>query len=231
MGPHPLLEQLVHPPVRQLPARPGEPFELEPELLSRQQGLPFVLGLRIGGDQRQRGQVIARRSWPRRPRRARRSGTAAAARAGRGAARSPPTARCRAAACPRRQPNQTRSQMTARSGQAHPADHRHGKSWCNSSSHSARCVSSRSVRHEPGPVSQAAGQRPGARRGDIAGHDVGLAGKRGEHLGVRGQQHRTERHAELGRPPPQRRQPGRRGSSPRAWRRRAPDPGSTAGSR
>ena len=49
--PHPLLEQLVDPAVRQLPARSGEPFELEPELLGGEQALGSVISLRIGGDQ------------------------------------------------------------------------------------------------------------------------------------------------------------------------------------
>ncbi len=57
--PHPLLEQLVEPPVRQLPARPGQPFELEPQLLGRQQARPSVLGVRVGGHQCERGEVVA----------------------------------------------------------------------------------------------------------------------------------------------------------------------------
>ena len=56
---HPLLEQLVEPPVGQLPARPGQPVELEAQLLGRQQALPPVLGVRVGGDQRERGEVVA----------------------------------------------------------------------------------------------------------------------------------------------------------------------------
>ena len=55
----PLLEQLVEPAVRQLPARSGEPFELEVEFIGGQQALPPMLGIRIGGDQRERGEVIS----------------------------------------------------------------------------------------------------------------------------------------------------------------------------
>jgi hypothetical protein len=44
-----------------------------------------------------------------------------------------------------------------------------------------------------------------ALHGDVAGCDLVLAGQRGEHLGVRGQQHRAERHRQLVRQPAQRR--------------------------
>ncbi|MFD8215500.1 hypothetical protein ACFV2U_17605 [Streptomyces sp. NPDC059697] len=52
--PHALLEQLVEPAVRQLPARPGQPVELEAQLLVRQQARPPVLGARVGDHQRER---------------------------------------------------------------------------------------------------------------------------------------------------------------------------------
>lgn len=55
---HPLLEQLVEPVVRQLPAWTGEFFELEVEFLGGEQALPRVLGVRIGGDERERGEVV-----------------------------------------------------------------------------------------------------------------------------------------------------------------------------
>ena len=48
----PLLEQLVEPVVGQLAPRPGQPVELEPELLGREQALPAVLGVRVGGQLR-----------------------------------------------------------------------------------------------------------------------------------------------------------------------------------
>ena len=56
---HPLLEQLVEAAIRQLPARPCQPVQLEPQLLVGQQGLPVVVRVRVGRDQRQRGVVIA----------------------------------------------------------------------------------------------------------------------------------------------------------------------------
>ena len=97
--PHPLLEQLVDPAVRQLPARPGEPLDLEVQFLGGQQALPPVLGIRVGGDQRERGEVIAGDPGGAVRRRARRSGTAAAARARRRAPRSAPAARCPSSRC------------------------------------------------------------------------------------------------------------------------------------
>ncbi len=56
--PHPLLEQLVEPLVRQRPARAGQPFDLVLEFVGGQQALPPVPGLGIGGDQFQRGAVV-----------------------------------------------------------------------------------------------------------------------------------------------------------------------------
>jgi hypothetical protein len=48
---------------------------------------------------------------------------------------------------------------------------------------------------------QPAGQRSAALRSDVTGRDLVLAGQRGEHLGVRGQQHGFERHRQvLGQP-------------------------------
>jgi hypothetical protein len=48
----------VEPAIRQLPGRSGEPFELEPELLGGEQALGAVPSLRIGGDQREGGEVV-----------------------------------------------------------------------------------------------------------------------------------------------------------------------------
>ena len=59
MSLHLLLEQLVNPAVRQVPPRSGEPFELEVDFLGGQQALPTMLGIQIGGDQLQCGEVIA----------------------------------------------------------------------------------------------------------------------------------------------------------------------------
>lgn len=57
--PHALLEQLVEPAVRQLPARPGQPVELVARLLGRQQARPPVLGARVGDHQREGGELVA----------------------------------------------------------------------------------------------------------------------------------------------------------------------------
>src|SRR5438094_1919072 len=57
--PNSLLEQLVDPAVWQLPARSGEAIELEMQFLGGEQTLPLVLGIWIGGDERERGEVIA----------------------------------------------------------------------------------------------------------------------------------------------------------------------------
>jgi hypothetical protein len=57
--PSSLLEYLVDPAVWQRPARSGEAIELEAHLLGGEQALPRVLGIRIGGDQPERGEVIA----------------------------------------------------------------------------------------------------------------------------------------------------------------------------
>ena len=56
--PHTLLEQLVHAAVGQHPVRPVETLELEPELVLGEQALPPVVRVRVGGDQRQRGEVV-----------------------------------------------------------------------------------------------------------------------------------------------------------------------------
>ena len=64
-------------------ARPGQPVELEAQLLVRQQARPPVLGARVGDHQREGGEVVAGDPPRRWPRRARRCGSAGAARAGR----------------------------------------------------------------------------------------------------------------------------------------------------
>ena len=58
MRPHPLLKQLMHPDVRQLPPRSRQPLQLEIELLHRQQTLPPMLRTHIDRHQLQRRQVI-----------------------------------------------------------------------------------------------------------------------------------------------------------------------------
>jgi hypothetical protein len=52
---------------------------------------------------------------------------------------------------------------------------------------------------------QPAGQRSAALHSDVAPQDPALAGQRGQHCGVPGQQHRALRHRQLVRPLPQRR--------------------------
>ena len=52
---------------------------------------------------------------------------------------------------------------------------------------------------------QPAGQRSAALHGDVAGDGLALAGQHGEHLGVRGQEHRAQRHRQLVGQPAQRR--------------------------
>ena len=58
VGAYPIFEQLVEAPIRKFPVRPGETIELCMALLGRQQCLLPVRGVRIGGDQRERGEVI-----------------------------------------------------------------------------------------------------------------------------------------------------------------------------
>ena len=58
MVPYAIFEQLVDPAIRKLPGRAGETLQLELELFGGKQALVLVLGLRIGSDQRERGQVV-----------------------------------------------------------------------------------------------------------------------------------------------------------------------------
>ncbi len=55
---HPLLEQLVHPPVRHGTQRPGQPVDLLGELPGGQQALRVVLRRGVGGHHRQGGEQI-----------------------------------------------------------------------------------------------------------------------------------------------------------------------------
>ena len=206
--PHPLLEQLVEPPVRQLAARAGQPVELERELLGGQQALPVVRGVRLGGDQRERGEVVAGDPGGGCPRRARRSGTAAAA-TSRPSARAMPTRSTVSSA--RSAAVAGRSNTVSNGGPVRPSSRRRSSTGKSRVRQQLRLdVGGRPAARPPGVGlgREPAGQRPPARRGDVAGHHLALAGQRGEHLGVRGQQHGAERHAELvraaGAPPPAR---------------------------
>ena len=55
---HLLLKKLVEAIIRQIAARPGQPLDQVVALVGREQALPSVLGIRISGNQRERGQVI-----------------------------------------------------------------------------------------------------------------------------------------------------------------------------
>jgi hypothetical protein len=59
MRPRPLLKQLVRPGVRQQTPPPRQTFELKVKFLCGQQALPSMFGIRIGGHQLQRREVIA----------------------------------------------------------------------------------------------------------------------------------------------------------------------------
>ena len=163
--PHPLLEQLVDPAVRQLPARSGEPFELEVQFLGGEQALPPVLGIRIGGDQRERGEVIAGDPGGAVRRRARRSGTAAAARARRRPRDPHPQHGVRPAG-DRPAPPPAGSNTVSNDGPVRPSSARRpatGKSLCASSCDSARWASEQQRPPRVGPGRQPAGQRLAAR--------------------------------------------------------------------
>src|SRR5262249_52333171 len=59
MRPRSFLEQLVSAAVGQISTPSGETIKLETQLLSGEQALSCVLGIWIGRDQRQRGEVVA----------------------------------------------------------------------------------------------------------------------------------------------------------------------------
>ena len=130
-------------------------------------------------------------------------------------------------------PSPVGSNTVSNDGPARPSSRRRsstGKSWCASSSDSARwawpAAAPATSRARSSAGTAAARRRPG----DVAGHHLVLAGQRGKHLGVRGQQHRAERHGQqcspAGAAPPA----GRRGPSPRVATPGTGSTGSTAGS-
>jgi len=59
MGPGSFLEQLVGAAVGQISTPSGEAIKLETQFLGGEQALSCVLGIWIGRDQRQRGEVVA----------------------------------------------------------------------------------------------------------------------------------------------------------------------------
>ena len=198
----PLLEQLVHPAVRQLPAGPGEPFELEVELLGGEQALAPVLGIRIGGDQRERGEVVA--GDP--------GGAVGVEHVG-------PVPQPQPAAVPGGSHPQhgVLGELAAGAGRIEDGlEQRPGQAQLASETVDREVLVRQELRLDPVGVQQhrpprvrfgrqPAGQRPAALHGDVAGHDLALAGQHGQHLGVRGQEHRAERHRQLVGQPAQRR--------------------------
>ena len=66
-----------------------------------------------------------------------------------------------------------------------------GNSLCNNSWDSIRCVSRSRARQDPVRDAQWTRNRVPTGWWDVAGHHLGFAGQRGEHLEVRGQQHGT----------------------------------------
>jgi hypothetical protein len=182
---------------------PALKIELEAEFSRAQQALPPVPGLRVGDDQRQGGEVIA--GDPGRRVRVEYVGPV------------PQPQREPAAVRPDAHPQHGARRQRALAAQRvkHRLEGRPGQAEL------ARQVADREVlvrQQLPlGPVGlaqhrlprtgcglQPARQRHAADAGQVAGHHLGLAGQSREHRGVRGQQHRAERHAQLGGPLPQR---------------------------
>jgi hypothetical protein len=204
---HLLLEQLVKPAVRQLPARPGEPFDLAVEFLGVQQALPLVLGVRAGRDQRERGEVIA--GDPGRAIRVEHVGPVPQPQHEAAALRQDPH--------PRRDVLAGLAWAAAVVGRVEDRlERRAGEAELAPELSNTDVLMRAQLRLGPvglqqqcppraGPGRQPAGQRLAARAGDVAGHDLVLARQRGEHLGVRGQQHRPQRHRQILRQPVQRR--------------------------
>jgi hypothetical protein len=192
----PLLEQLVDPGVGQLPPWPGQPFELKLELLGRQQALAPVLGVRVGGEQGQRGEVVA--GDP--------GGAAGVEHVGPVAQPQPQPAALPGGSHPQHvvlgelAPVVARVEdgLEQRPGQAQLAPETVDRDVLVRQQLRLGLV--RAQQHGPPRArfgGQPAGQRPAARPGDVAGHDLALARQRGQHLGVRGQEHRAERHRQL----------------------------------
>ena len=229
--PHPLLEQLVHPAVRQLPARSGQPVELEAELGRGTAGIAG--GARPAGRRRsaRARPGDSRRSWPR---------ASASSTSVRYRSRSASRPRCgqipthstvSGASAPS---PPTGSNTVSKAGPATPSSPSRSptpKSWWDSSSRSARWVSSSSARHEPEPVASrhGSGSPPGAR--EVARHHLATR-RTARRVPWRARPAAPSSAARPARPPaPATPPPGQRGTLPRAWQCRAPDPGSIAGSR
>ncbi len=205
VGGRPLLEQLMDRPAGQLTGRPGEPVELEAQFARGQQAAPARLGVRVGGHQLERSPVIA--SDPRRGVRVQHARPVAqpqhqlaAARRGADPQRGARGERIPAPA------GRVEHGLVARPGRAQLPPERGDREALVGQQLRLGLVGApqqRPPRARGG--AQPAGQRPPIRDG-VAGHDLGLAGQRGQHPGVPGQQHRAERQAQLGGQPAQRRQ-------------------------
>ena len=205
--PHALLEQLVEPAVRQLPARPGQPVELEAQLLVRQQARPPVLGVRVGDHQREGGEVVA-------------GDPLGAARVERVGA-VPQVQREPAAGGRERHPEHgvlgevgadLAAGVEAGDRVELGLERRPGHAQLTLELVHREVPVPEQVRLDPSGVLQQrppgagfgrerAGQRPPTGPGRVAGHHVLLAGQRRQHLRVRGQRHRVQRQLQpIGQP-------------------------------
>ena len=208
--PHPLLEQLVDTPVRQLPARSGEPVELEPELVVRQQARPPGVGVRVGAEGGERravvpadpgGGVRVERVAPvphpqpeplPRPQDAERQDDAAGQRLPGTGVGGGVGGGVEGRLEPRLGQLQLRTQLLDREG---PVGLQLRLELGGVGDE---------VSPGPRPGHERAGQRGRTGLGDVAGRDLGVPGQRAEHRGVRRQQQRARRRTQLRRHPLQR---------------------------
>ncbi|CAK7282745.1 hypothetical protein SGPA1_20720 [Streptomyces misionensis JCM 4497] len=191
--PDPLLEQLVRPGVGQRPVRSGQPLQLLAHLVGGQQAARVVVGVRVGGQQAERRQVVA--ADPGGGRRVQDVGAV-------GQAQHQPAAPFRPAHVQHTVvgvvlvgADRPEHHLVRRLGQPEFAAqllHRE----LPVREHLRLGVLGRRRQLPPGPRAdgQPAGQRLAPHPGGVAGHHLRLAGQRGQHLGVRGQQQRADRH-------------------------------------
>jgi hypothetical protein len=200
---HLLLDEFVEPPVRQFPGRSGESDQLVVTLLGGEQALSRVVGVRIGGQQGERGEVVAgdpRGAGPvedvgpvpqPQP-----EGVAVLSRAHR-------QHRVVAGPCAGR----VQERLEGRSGQTEfepqGVDREVGVRLQVG-------LDPGGVEHQPPPragsgVHPARHGRP-AGAGNVPGHHLVLAGQHGEHLGVRAEEQRVQGAPELVGPRAQRRE-------------------------
>ena len=186
---HPLLEQLVDPAVGQVAVRPGEAVELEAQLLGREQALPAVLGVRVGGDQRERGEVVA--GDPGGGRRVEHVGPVAQPQDRSAVAvDDPDLQRCFVGVAARAEDGVER-----RPGQAQLAPQVvDGKVGVRPQLGLGPMRLADELAPQAGRRGEPARQRPPVRPGRVADHDVRFTGQGGQHHGVRGQHHRPQRY-------------------------------------